>query len=371
MKPLVVYVAQVEITEASGMGRVAWHWRREFERRGYEFLHIGGEQAGRLAHPGLFPYAAYRAYRRIGRRAALVLVHEPASGVFARRHLPAVVFSHGVERRGWNLALQGRDGNEGGIRRRTKLLFPVWRLRQCDKGLRKASRLLLINGEDAAFAREYYRREGARVRVFRNGVYASTLSERAQPREQTILFVGSWLERKGIRTLVEAARILDERGARPRWLLAGTNAAREEVLRRWPERLRSSVEVVSRFDRETEENLFARASVFVLPSFFEGQPLSLLQAMETGRCCITTDCCGQRDLIQDGRNGLLHEPGDARRLASLITRCLEEEELRLTLGANAKLSVAGRSWEVVSSEIADFAEEALRESRGNGAGWSH
>jgi hypothetical protein len=67
MNPLIVHVAQEEITEESGMGRVAWHWKREFERRGHEFLHIGSEQTGPLPHPALFPYAAYRAYKRIGR----------------------------------------------------------------------------------------------------------------------------------------------------------------------------------------------------------------------------------------------------------------------------------------------------------------
>ncbi|MDX6500274.1 MAG: hypothetical protein QOG23_3534 [Blastocatellia bacterium] len=360
MGMLIVYVAQGEITEQSGLGRVAWHWKREFERRGHEFLHIGSKQAGILLHPGLFPYAAYRAYKRIGRLASLLLVHEPASGVFVRRSDPTVVFSHGVERRGWHLALQGRDGTDAKVRRRTRVLFPIWRLRQCDIGLRNASKLLLINSEDATFAAEYYQRDSSQLRVFKNGVYQSKLNAGDQPQEQTVLFLGSWLDRKGIGTLIEAAQVLFESGARPHWLLAGTGVAREEVLSRWPENLHSFVEVIPQFNREAEENLFGRASLFVLPSFFEGQPLALLQAMEAGRCCITTNCCGQRDLIQDQFNGLLHEPGDAITLADLIAGCLDNQELRLTLGRNAKRSVQGRSWEVVSAEVADFVEATLK-----------
>ena len=94
----------------------------------------------------------------------------------------------------------------------------------------------------------------------------------------------------------------------------------------------------------------------MLPSFFEGQPLSLLQAMETGRCCITTDCCGQRDLIRHTQNGLLHQPGDAVQLASLIEECAKSEGLRKSLGHRAKLTVQGRSWEQVGSEVVDFVE---------------
>ncbi|MEW6558324.1 MAG: hypothetical protein AB1349_13420, partial [Elusimicrobiota bacterium] len=51
MKKIILHVAQIEISEESGMGRVAWHWRNEFERRGYEFLHIGPKEVGRILHP--------------------------------------------------------------------------------------------------------------------------------------------------------------------------------------------------------------------------------------------------------------------------------------------------------------------------------
>lgn len=336
------------------MGRVAWHWKREFERRGYDFIHIGSKQVGPLAHPGLFPYAAHRVYRKLGRPAALLLTHEPASGAFSSRYASTVVFSHGVERRSWQLALSGADGARERVRRRTRVLYPLWRLRHCDLGLRRAQKLLLINREDAAFTRQFYKRGPGTVHVFRNGVYPSTLDERTQPEEQAVLFLGAWLERKGIGTLVEAARILQERGVRPRWRLAGTGVGREGVLSSWPQSLHESVEVIPNFKRESEESLLASASVFVLPSYFEGQPLALLQAMEAGRCCITTNCCGQRDLITHGRNGLLHESGHARQLASYIEECLRDERRRVSLGKNAKYSVKGRTWESVSSEVADF-----------------
>ncbi|HVG22486.1 MAG TPA: glycosyltransferase, partial [Blastocatellia bacterium] len=127
------------------------------------------------------------------------------------------------------------------------------------------------------------------------------------------------------------------------------------------------VEVVSEFTPDAEESIFARANFFVLPSFFEGQPLALLQAMESARCCITTNCCGQRDLIRHGYNGLLHEPGDARRMASLIEQCVSSESLRKSLGRAAKQSVQGRRWEAVSSEMADFVEAALAQPRRAGA----
>jgi len=357
MKPLVVHVAQVEITEASGMGRVAWHWRREFERRGYEFIHIGTQEVGPLQHASLFPYAAYREYTKLKRPASLFLIHEPASGTFARRVQPTIVVSHGIERRRWQLALEGRNGSTARVKLRSRLLHPLWRLRQCDSGLRSAARLLLVNQDDANFVQHRYRRSPDEIFVYKNGVYPSQLNEDNQPTGQLrVLFLGAWLEGKGYRTMIEAARILDEKGMRIDWLLAGTRADAKTVLGSWPSSLHHLVENVSDFGQESEENLFARSNIFVLPSFCEGQPLSLLQAMESGRCCITTDSCGQRELIRHNDNGLLHQPGDAIELASLIELCAANRKLRSSLGRNAKRSTHGRTWETVASEVVDFLE---------------
>ena len=357
MERVIVHVAQIEISKATGMGRVAWHWKKEFERRGYEFIHIGAQEAGQIPHASLFPYAAYAAYKRLRREASVILVHEPASGVFASRCRPTIVFSHGVERRGWQLALQGKDGTHHRIRLRTRLLYPIWRLRQCDIGSRKAARLLLINSEDSEFVQRTYGRNVKEILVFKNGVYPSKLDERTQSLDALrVLFLGSWLERKGIDNLITAARILKARNVKINWLLAGTGVHPDAILNSWPESLHPLVEILPQFLPDAEEELFARSNLFVLPSFFEGQPLSLLQAMEAGRCCISTDCCGQRDLIQHNYNGLLHAPGDAQQLAALIEKCATSEELRKFLGRNAKRTVQGRSWETVASEVVDFVE---------------
>ena len=116
-----------------------------------------------------------------------------------------------------------------------------------------------------------------------------------------------------------------------------------------------------KFPASEEQTLLSRAHLFILPSFFEGQPLSLLQAMAAGRCCITTNCCGQRDLIQDGDNGLLYEPGDAKTLASLIEKCMTSPSLRQTLGAKARASVSDRTWEAVSAEVVEQIEPLLHQ----------
>ena len=362
MGKIIIHVADVEIRETGGMGRVAFHWERAFRKRGHEFIHIGPAQVGSTFHRALFPWAAYAAYKRMGIKADLFLVHEPAAGAFVDRGVPTFIVSHGLERRG--ATLEAPRENRSLVQRiREALTSPMWKLRSYsrDRGLRRATAALLINQEDAAFARDYYGILPEKVWVFRNGINpAKGTRPYSQNAPCHVLFLGSWIKRKGTDTLAQAASILLQRRVHVNWLLAGTGLDRDAVLAHWPAELVGFTKVVPHFEAAEEDELFATSDLFVLPSFFEGQPLALLQAMARGLCCITSDCCGQKDLIRDRQNGLLHPPGDAKGLAGLIQECVESVELRAQLGRRAALSVADRTWEVVSEEVVDYVESVMQ-----------
>lgn len=311
-----------------------------------------------MIHKVFFPWTAYHAFKKSGRVAKLFLVHEPAGAAFTRRRTPAFVFSHGLERR-------ARFQEPGKCRSRFRriLTSPLWRLRvySCDSGLRRATAALLINREDSDFAQRYYELPASRILVFKNGV--NPVSDQF-PSSCTgccrVLFLGSWLKRKGVEVLSSASKMLYRRGVKLKWILAGTGAGSEEVSSDWPPELRDSTEIVPKFEASREGELFTRSDIFVLPSLFEGQPLALLQAMASNRCCITSDCCGQRDLILHRYNGLMHRPGDATGLADLIEECCNSRALRLQLGANAAESVKNRTWPAVSEDVVSYVESVLK-----------
>jgi len=352
----VVHVAQIEIDQESGMGRVAWHWRRELEARGYDFVHIGPAEAGRTIHPAFFPWAAYRSFRRLRRQPAIILAHEPAGLPFVLANRSTIVFSHGLERRGWQATLRQASMDGIRIRARSRLLFPIWRLKQADLALRRARALLVLNRDDLAYALDHYRRRAADVHLFQNGVYPMEAESPQSADLQDVLFAGTWMVRKGVRTLVAAAKLLRRKGLAPRFILAGTGLEAAEVLQAWPEELHSGLRVIPRFTLSAELSLYGEAGIFVLPSFFEGQPLSLLQAMAAGRCCIASDIGGNRDLIRHGETGLLFPAGDAEQLAARIAECLGEPSLRCRLGQSARRAVAGRTWEAAARDVVDFVE---------------
>lgn len=340
------------------MGRVAWHWRRAFLDRGYEFIHIGPGQMPAHYSPSLFPLLARRCFERLRVERPILLLHEPVGGIFIGRGHPVIIFSHGLERRAAVVA-PPESSRSLAARVQRCATAPLWWLREwsTDRGLRRAAGVLAINREDAAFLSEHYRVPSERIMVFRNGV--NPVPDSVPPTVEQcrkILFLGSWLRRKGIDVLAEAAALVGRKVPGLCWVLGGVGVEPETVLREWPRELHPATEIVPKFAPTEEVTLIQRCGLYVLPSWFEGQPLSLLQAMAGARCCLASATCGQLDLIRHGENGLLHAPGNAAELAAQIERCVTDPALATTLGAKAHESVRDRSWNVVAEGVADFVE---------------
>jgi glycosyltransferase involved in cell wall biosynthesis len=357
MENTIVHISEINISPESGMGRVEYYWKRAFEKAGYDFIHIGPLEMNAATHPGLFPYKAFNYYRKLNLKPKALIVHEPASGYFVQKGVFCFVESHGVERRYWEEQKNGAVplADKKSLNLKTRLLFPLWRLRGCDKGLKYAEKLLLINNDDKEYVKSKYKRHEKDIMLFRNGVHKFDLPGNTNsPGEFTILFNGSWLERKGIRTLIKAADLLHQQGLAIKYLLIGTGKDIPAVLSDWPEGLRPFVKVVPRFQQEEEPGYLQTASLFVLPSYFEGQPLSLLQAMAAGKCCITTNCCGQKDTIENGKTGLLFTAGDYKELAVLINNCYYDEAMIKEIGKHARQYVQDFTWEKVSEDVVNF-----------------
>jgi glycosyltransferase involved in cell wall biosynthesis len=89
----------------------------------------------------------------------------------------------------------------------------------------------------------------------------------------------------------------------------------------------------------------AEASVYVLPSYREGTPRSVLEAMAMGRPVITTDAPGCRETVRDGENGFLVPPRDASALAAAMERFITSPSLIAPMG-EASWRMAREKYEV-------------------------
>jgi glycosyltransferase involved in cell wall biosynthesis len=157
--------------------------------------------------------------------------------------------------------------------------------------------------------------------------------------DPVFLYVGRLLEAKGLRELAAAARLLKERLPSARLRLLGPEergpgaVPLAEILAWQREGLLEYLGPT----RDVRPYL-AEAAVVVLPSWREGLPTALLEAMAVGRPLIATDVPGCREVVQNGRNGLLVPPRDPAALAEAMrTIVLSPARLRKMAAASRDL----------------------------------
>lgn len=182
---------------------------------------------------------------------------------------------------------------------------------------------------------------GVRIERIDNAVDVRGFVPSAVERSTTILFVGTLAERKGLLDLIEAAKRLRDRGLDD-WRLevvgAGNEAGDEEA-RRISEAFRSRGMGQALLGPLAGEDLRGRlrsAGVYVLPSRSEGQPIGILEAMASGIPVVATRVGAVPEMIRDGVDGFLVDPGHPDELATALGRLLASPELRRSMGASAR-----------------------------------
>jgi len=155
------------------------------------------------------------------------------------------------------------------------------------------------------------------------------------------VYAGRLHEAKGLGDLLAAWKGVVAARPDARLWLAGEGPYREALESRMVElELLGRVFLVGMFDSVDE--LLAAADLFVLPSREEGPSLALLEAMAAGLPIVATDIPGNRELVTDGRHGLLVPGRHVDALRAAISHVLGEPELAARLGAAARDHAASR-----------------------------
>lgn len=347
----IIHISSAGTNREGGMSRISHHWMDAFRRKGFETISFDPTSVPVAGHKSLLDRRLYNAVWPTLKPGDILLIHEPLSGSFVGRGYTTIVFSHGIETRHKVIS---RKFNLDPRTFKSLLVYPLWRRRErCGtRGLIGADVVLVTNSTDRSYVQNQLRRKKPTL-FYRNGVNTHAASN--QPANRRILFLGSWIDRKGISLLKDAYQHFKTSPNPPKWRFAGTGHAEDVVRTYLGAHGDSSVQVLPTFKAEEENAVFTGCDIFVLPSFMEGQPLSLLEAMNHGLCCVTTAADGQLDLIQNGKNGVLFPIGDSNAFMQSITSVLSNQKLKISLGQSAHSSVEGRAWETVANKtVADI-----------------
>jgi glycosyltransferase involved in cell wall biosynthesis len=162
----------------------------------------------------------------------------------------------------------------------------------------------------------------------------------SEEREPGLLFLGELSRAKGVYDLVRAFARIAERFPGLQLVCGGTGDIAGV------RRMAAQLEVSDRvgcpgwLGPELKRAALAAASIFVLPSYAEGMPIALLEAMSWELPVIATPVGGIPEVITHEVNGLLIAPGDIDALAATLDRLLRDPPLRSRLGAAGRATVA-------------------------------
>jgi glycosyltransferase involved in cell wall biosynthesis len=150
------------------------------------------------------------------------------------------------------------------------------------------------------------------------------------------LYVGRMIDQKGIPDLIDAYETIHEHFKALNLLLVGDGPQKEEYIADCTKRGLRGVIFTGFQEQEDLPKYYAIADIFILPSLSEPWGLVLNEAMLAGLPLICSTAVGaSRDLVQDGENGILYEPGDICRLAVSIEQLIKNDELRRRMGAKS------------------------------------
>lgn len=182
-----------------------------------------------------------------------------------------------------------------------------------------------------------------------------------------IVYLSSLAERKGMPMLVEACRILRDRGRHFHCTIAGGGEQwflLQDMVAKY--NLQDRVSTPGRYLQEEIRDYLNEADVFVLPCItakngdIDGIPVALMEAMAMQVPVISTTVSGVPELIEDGVSGLLVEERNPEQLANAIERIFDDHDFAVTLGENGRDKVSQAfNLDLISHQLVDLFDSFL------------
>lgn len=251
------------------------------------------------------------------------------------------------------------------FRKRERILYGLY--------CRLANRLIAVSEHVRSFTIEFFPfMNPQNFVVVYNGIDYSKFLEHHQSadlrrelgiRSEEVLigFVGRLTEQKGIEHLLEAAERLCKKYQDIAFILVGEGDLRQQLEHQAATLGLSRVMFVG-YQRDIPRFL-EMFDMFVLPSLWEGLPVSVLEAMAAARPVVATGVSGTQEVVEEGVTGYLVEPRNVQQLEDRLAALISNADLRKRMGEAGRLRVIERfSAETMIAKTGQIYDELLTRS---------
>ncbi len=181
----------------------------------------------------------------------------------------------------------------------------------------------------------------AKVRVLNNSIYIPEYTVAQEQEEVNVLFLGVLIQRKGVADLLQAIKKLVDgkkfEGIHVRFHIGGTGPE-EKMLKQYvmENYLENHVNFLGWVDGEKKKKALETNQVLVLPSYNEGLPIAILEAISYGMPVIATNVGSIAEAVQEGENGFLVDPGNIDGYVNALQRVITDYPLRLSMSKKSR-----------------------------------
>lgn len=173
-----------------------------------------------------------------------------------------------------------------------------------------------------------------KIKVIGNGITIPDIDPGHKDYDKrNILFLGRICKDKGISELLDAIERLSKDYPDVHLYIGGFYE--DESFRSRIESLSDNVTACGWIDSKAKEDLFEKCPIFVLPSYYEGMPLSVAEGMAHGCTTIASNVGSLDQMIDDGKTGLLIKPKDSDKLYTALKKVIDDIDYQKALGQAA------------------------------------
>lgn len=243
-----------------------------------------------------------------------------------------------------------------------------------EKMLERSNKIIAVSDFTRRELLQYYKVKEGKIRVIHNGVDVNKFqpaSDKRKAKEElglnpediAILSVGRLYARKGLFNLIESMPAVVKRFRNAKFVISGKGQSNEmKKLVAHAEKLgvRNSIIFTGYFPDKKLPKLYQAADVFAFSTFYENLPFAVLEALSTGLPVVTTHVGGIPEMIDNGENGFLVQPFNAKQLSDRILYLLEHPAEANEMGFLARKIILERfDWRLIVKKVLRVYEEAL------------
>jgi glycosyltransferase involved in cell wall biosynthesis len=326
---------------------------------------IDGINLIRLPYLAVYPLHVWlhgvfvnRELKVLERRFTLVHVHSPGASV-VRTRLPVVTTVHTpmkIDSRYYEVV----DFYSLADKLQSMLVYPL-----IERELFRISSRITAVSKSVARELGEYGLDDKEIAVVGNGVDEKTFTPACARKEnfaeRYVLYTGVLRARKGLFDFVRCAELVSRAYPDVKFVIAG----RGPLLRKLEEsvkrvRLQKQIIFLGYVDKNKFIQVYQNATVHVVPSYYEGLPTVLLEAMSCGLPVVATDIGGNNEVITPEVNGFLVPPKCPEEMAKAINRLLDDASLRENIGRAARRTIEKYyTWDKIADNILKCYEGVL------------